>query len=126
LRTGLNVADEVKRVVLDADCQALEKKHGLRDWVEKGGDWPSDHWNKVIGRLRDLYIEAELEVHADNTESVVAGVADLVVRRQTFISYFIDGDERWYPDGNAEWESLAEVVARLLVQRYYREMQRND
>lgn len=120
------MADEVKRVMLDADGQSLAKQHGLRDWVEKSNDWSSDHWNGVIDKLRDLYVGAELDAHADNVESVVAGLADLVVKRQTFIDYFIEGDDQWFPDGDAEWGSLAGVVARLLVQRYYREMQRDD
>lgn len=117
--------DEVKRVVMDANDQTLIHTHGLRDWVEKSGDWPAQRWNSVVERVRDVYIEADLDVYADDPGSVIAGVADLVVKRQTFIDYFLDKKKRNYkPKDLDEWRSIAEVVARILVQRYYREMQK--
>jgi hypothetical protein len=118
------VSDEVKRVVMDADHQTLIRRHGLRDWVEKGDAWPAGHWNGVIDRVRDLFVQADLATYADDAGSVIAAVASLVVKRQTFIDHFLErgkGQLNYKPADGDEWRSIAEVVARILVQRYYRE-----
>ena len=106
---------------MDPGQLTIEKRHGLRKWVEKTEDWPADRWDGVVGTARELCVNAQLEAAADDSKAIIGMIAILVLKRPTFINYFLGEERKYYPEDDAEWQAIAEVVACILVQRYYRE-----
>lgn len=112
----------LKVIRLPAKCQGWEAKLGLAGFVNSKS-WNMQPRRDLVEKVREAWLTLGLTDFADDPGAIVSALHAFLLSDEEMLDYVLN-KRKLTITSDADWQSVTETYAYVILQRYNREMGR--